>query len=108
MNKYRNVKTVIDGISFDSKKEAKRYSELKLLEKAGEIYRLKTQQSYQLLPAQKGGIRNERPLKYIADFVYWDKKTGKQVIEDVKGKTTPAYIVKRKLMKQAGYEITEI
>lgn len=108
MNKYRNKKTVVNGITFDSQKEAKRYGELMLLERAGEIFGLKTQVKFQLLPSQKGGIRTERPLSYVADFTYWQKDKPSMIIEDVKGKRTAEYVIKRKLMKQAGYEITEI
>ena len=52
-NKYGNKKTVVDGITFDSRKEAKRYQELKLLEKAGEIKDLRRQVKYELIPSQK-------------------------------------------------------
>ena len=97
MNKYKNVKIVVDGIEFDSRKEAKRYSELKLLERAGEIQDLELQKEYILIPSQKiNGKVIERPVKYIADFVY--KENGKTVVEDTKGVRTAEYVIKRKLM----------
>lgn len=98
--KYKNTNIQIDGIKFDSKKEAARYSALKTMEKSGEISDLKTQVAFSLIPKQKkknGEI--EREVKYIADFVY--NKNGERVIEDVKSSMTrklPAYIIKRKLM----------
>lgn len=94
--KYRNKKTEIDGILFDSKKEAARYAELKLLEKAGEIKDLELQPKFELMPKQKGKYRNERNCVYIADFSYFEN--GEKIVEDVKGKKTRDYIIKRKLM----------
>ena len=107
-SKYNNIKTVIDGITFASKREAKRYQELKLLEQGKAISNLQLQVACTLIPAQKGGIRNEMAVKYIADFMYFDIEIKKIIIEDVKGKATPIYILKRKLMKQLGFEITEV
>jgi hypothetical protein len=104
--KYKNNKTVIDGYKFDSLKEAKRYSELMLLQRVGVISQLKMQVKFELIPSQKGGIRNERQVSYIADFVY--KEGDKLVIEDVKGMRLTEYVIKRKMMKQIGYEITEV
>lgn len=113
-NKYHAHKVTVDGITFDSKKEYKRYIELTMLEKAGEISNIKRQVKYVLIPAQRepdtvgkrGGIKKgkllERECAYIADFVYTNKKTGELVVEDVKGyKGGGAYSVfkiKRKLM----------
>ena len=93
MNKYGNKKTIVNGIVFDSQKEANRYRELILLQKAGEISNLERQKSYLLLPAGHG----ERAVKYIADFVYMEN--GKLIVEDVKGFKTKEYIIKRKLFK---------
>ena len=107
-SKYNNVKTVIDDIKFASKREAKRYSELKLLERCNVISDLRLQVPYVLIQAQKGGIRNELALKYVADFVYYDYELNNTIIEDVKGVKTPIYIAKRKMMKALGLEITEI
>ena len=92
MTKYNAKKTDVGGITFDSKKEANRYEELRLLARAGEIQYLELQKEYELIPKQDG----ERACKYIADFVYMEN--GKQVVEDTKGVKTPLYVVKRKLM----------
>ena len=99
MSKYGNRKTILDGITFDSRHEAERYAELKLLERAGEISNLQLQRPFTLLGVQKDetGKVIERPLKYIADFVYTDKN-GKTVVEDAKGLRTDVYKIKRKLM----------
>ena len=99
--KYRNAKTVVDGQTFDSRKEANRYYELRLMEKAGEISELRRQVTFVLIPAQfVAGMHAERAVKYVADFVYVDNATGKTVVEDVKSKATrtPEYVIKRKLM----------
>lgn len=96
INKYHNEKIMIDGIKFQSKKEANRYCELKLLQKANEIHSLKLQEAFELIPKQKG----ERSVKYLADFVYYDTRKGKWIIEDTKGYKTDVYIIKRKLVKQ--------
>ena len=98
MTKYNNSK--YNG--YDSKKEAKRATELKLLEKAGEIRSLQEQIVYELIPAQYrvvGGKRKgiERAMKYIADFQYVDK-SGNTVVEDTKGFRTEVYRIKKKLM----------
>ena len=105
--KYRNNPCEVDGIKFDSEKEAKRYGELKLLRKIGEIGLLELQKPFLLIEANE----TERKCEYIADFVYWDIKTGKQIIEDVKSDATrklATYIMKRKLMKsKCNIEIQE-
>ena len=104
-SKYGNKKTEVDGIRFDSQKEAKRYSELKLLLKAGEIGLLELQVPFELK------IDGKKVCKYVADFTYIDAKTGEQIVEDVKSTMTrklPTYRLKKKLMKQIlGIEITE-
>ena len=113
-NKYYNVKTkTSDGIEFDSRSEARRWIELKLLERAGEIEDPQRQVKFVLIPAQYETIERyskkgdrlkdgtkliERECAYIADFVYRDKKTGETVVEDTKGMRTKDYILKRKLM----------
>ncbi len=96
MKKYGNRKTSVDGIVFDSKKEANRYCELKLLEKAGVIKNLQLQPKFELIPKNKGKHRNERSCTYKADFMY--KENGETVVEDTKGMKTRDYIIKRKLM----------
>ena len=114
-SKYGNEKTEVDGIVFDSKKEANRYRELKLLEKAGEISDLKLQVPYELIPNQYiGKACVERKLVYVADFEYTDKNPKGElgtevVVEDVKGHRTKEYIIKRKLMLWVyGIRIREI
>ncbi len=120
-NKYRNTKTEVDGIVFDSKKEAARYNELKRLESMGEIKDLKRQVRYELLPEQRepdsigkrGAVKNgkiiERECVYFADFVYTRTEDGKTVVEDTKGMRTKDYILKRKMMLYFyGIRITEI
>lgn len=111
--KYNNRKIIVDGITFDSKKEAARYKELKMLERAGVIENLQRQVKYTLIPAQyertdkvyakgnnkgkpKKGRLIERECAYYADFVYiCDAET---IVEDTKGMRTSEYIIKRKLM----------
>ena len=102
-SKYGAVKTEIDGIVFDSKHEAKRYQELRLLEQTGEITNLRLQVPYILFPKNKHG----RSLKYIADFTYNDGN-GQLIVEDAKGLKTPVYRLKRRLMAELkGIEIKE-
>lgn len=97
-NKYGNKKVSVDGIVFDSKKEANRYKELLLLEKAGAIKDLTRQVEFLLIPSQYDNNKCiERKCSYRADFVYFDHK-GQLVVEDAKGVRTPEYIIKRKLM----------
>ena len=84
-NKYKNRKVFMDGIKFDSAKEARRYRELKLLEDAGEITDLRRQVRYELIPAQRiGGKLVERKVDYVADFTYIRTKDLKLIVEDVK------------------------
>lgn len=124
MMKYGNRKTVIDGIEFDSAKEARRYCELKLLQRAGKIEGLELQKVFELIPAQyetvarygKKGQRLEdgrrcieRSCVYKADFAY--KQNGQLVVEDTKSKATKTkdYIIKRKLLLwRYGIKISEI
>ena len=93
--KYRNTITSLDGIKFRSKKEAKRYAELKLLERAGEIT------NFELQPRFKCEVNNKVICTYVADFSYYEKIFGgiatKFVVEDVKGMKTPLYKLKKKL-----------
>lgn len=106
--KYGNIKTIFDEMKFDSKKEAKRYHELKLLEKAGQIDTLTLQPKFTLIDSQRrdDGVA-ERPCTYIADFMY--REGGKFIVEDVKGMKTPDYIIKRKLMlEKHGISVREI
>lgn len=100
--KYRNKKTSVDGIRFDSKREANRYIELKMLERAGVIKGLKRQVPYVLINKSRYG----RAIKYVADFVYLEN--GQLVVEDVKGVRTPVYKLKKRLIAEVyGIEIKE-
>jgi len=102
VSKYRNKKTEFDGIVFDSAKEATRYKELLLLLKAGEIGHLELQVPFEL---NEGGTHS---LKYVADFVYLDARTGQRIVEDTKGHRTREYLKKRNLMKKVfGIDIYE-
>ena len=101
MSKYRAIKTVVDGITFDSKAEARRYGELIMLERAGRISGLTRQVSYELAKGVKfeGEKRAKPPLRYIADFVYCDIDAGGVIVcEDVKGVQTPLFRAKRHWM----------
>ena len=103
-NKYNARKVKVDGIVFASQKEADRWRELKLLERAGKITELRRQVPFLLIPTQrefcseidKKGKVLERKCSYYADFVYM--QNGKQIVEDAKGKRTDEYVIKRKLM----------
>lgn len=110
-NKYGAKKTTLaNGEKFDSRKEANRYCELSLLERAGRIKDLRKQVKYVLIPAQrdKTGKMLEYEASYIADFVYWDFSLGCEVVEDVKGVRTDIYKLKKKLMLWVhGIRITE-
>ena len=111
--KYHNIKTEIDGIKFDSKKESSRYKELKLLERAGLIRDLELQPAFLLLPGFKKNGYTFRKTEYIADFKYFDIEKGKWVVEDVKSEITrkdKVYRLKKKLFeyKYKDLEITEI
>lgn len=107
--KYYNRKVrTYDGLIHDSKREARRWNELLLLQRAGQIKDLQRQVKFVLIPAQRepkiigkrGGIKQgkiiERECSYIADFVYYEN--GLMVVEDTKGVRTKDYIIKRKLL----------
>ena len=119
MSKYHARKVTRGGMTFDSAKEARRFGELSLLQKAGEISDLRCQVKYILIPAQRepdtvgkrgGTIKGkllERECSYLADFVYTEN--GKTIVEDVKGMRTKDYIIKRKLMLWVhGIKIKEV
>lgn len=92
--KYRNVKTTVDGMTFDSAKEARRWSELCLLQRAGQISDLSRQVR---LPLR---VNDCLVCTFIPDFTYVE--AGQQVIEDVKSPATakhPVFIIKKKLLK---------
>lgn len=123
-SKYGNRKTVVNGIEFDSQKEAVRYQELRLLERAGKISGLRLQEKFVLIPSQreastevyksgsqkgrrKPGKLLEKECSYIADFCYTEN--GESVVDDTKGFRTEAYKIKRKLMlERYGIRIREI
>ena len=99
-SKYGAIKTVVDGIKFDSKKEARRYVELKLLEKNGFVWDLELQKSFDL------HVNGIKVCKYVCDFFYFYNDEGKvrRVVEDCKGVKTPIFNLKSKMMK-AEYDI---
>lgn len=110
-SKYRAKKTVVDGIKFDSKREAERYCELKLLEKAKEIRNLVLQPRFLLQDEffDKNEIKHKK-IEYVADFMYIDK-CGKTIVEDVKGVLTDVYKIKKKMFLKKydeQYEFREI
>lgn len=106
-NKFRNIPTVANGIRFASKAEAKRYHELLLLEKAGEIVGLELQKRYQLNASDGSKVA-----VYVADFDYIDKRTNTRVTEDVKSPATvklTSFRIKRGLFRaQFGRDITVV
>lgn len=108
-SKYNNKKTQIDGITFDSEKEALRYAELKMLEKAGKITELERQKRFELQPAFCYQGHKQRAIFYVCDFFY--RQGDKYIIEDVKSpitKNNAVYKLKKKMMLYRGYEIKEI
>lgn len=102
-SKYHAKKTEVEGIVFDSKKEAERYRSLRLLERCGAIKNLKRQIPFLLIEKSVYG----RAVKYVADFVY--EKDGVEVVEDVKGYKTDVYKLKRRMMAEKyGIVIREV
>ncbi len=106
-SKYRNTRLVVNGEKFDSKREYKRWCELKLLENAGEISQLERQVRFEIAPGVRIGGRKRPAICYVADAVYLDKK-GARVVEDVKGVLTPAYRLKKHLLALQGIDIFEV
>lgn len=98
-SKYKNKKITIDGITFDSRLEANRFCELKLLYKAGEISQLRLQPEFELIPAFRKNGKAYRKTVYRADFMYFDNRSGKYIVEDTKGFKTDVYKLKRKLFE---------
>ena len=100
-SKYGNVRVTVDGHKFDSKREARRYGELKLLQRAGKISDLLLQVRFPLV------VNGHVICAYIADFDY--REGSYRVTEDVKGVRTAVYRIKAKLMKALhGVTIREI
>lgn len=106
--KYLSKKTVIDGITFDSKKEGLHYLELKRKQELGEISNLELQPSFLLQDKFKRDGKTYRPITYIADFRYVEN--GKIIVEDVKGFKTKEYMLKKKLLlyKYTDFEFREV
>ena len=107
--KYHNKKTVIDGIKFDSKIEAERYAQLKMMERAGVIRDLELQPEYELIPSFKKDGKTWRKTVYKADFRYILAENDKTIIEDVKGSTaviTDVFRLKQKLFEYKYPELT--
>lgn len=106
--KYRNKKTIIDGLVFSSKKEAGYYLRLKDDQKHGRIGRFEMQKSYELIPTiKRKGKPAVRGVKYIADFVVYNIDGSVDII-DTKGMRTPVYKLKKKMMLfLLGLEIIE-
>jgi hypothetical protein len=100
--KYKNKKTVVDGITFDSRREANRYGDLKIDLHNGAIEHLELQKRYDFV------INGVKIGFYKADFTYWDVIKERLVVEDVKGMKTRVYGIKKKLMKALhGVDILE-
>ena len=107
--KYHNTKTVADGIKFDSKLEAKRYVQLKILERAGVIRDLELQPSFELIPSFRKNGKTWRRTLYKADFRYILAEDDSYIIEDVKGSTaviTGVFRLKQKLFEYKYPEYT--
>lgn len=101
-HKYNAKKTYAKGFKFDSQKEAKRYCELELLEKAGLIKNLKKQVRYDILMnGEPVKYESGRTIYYLADFEYFDIEKKRKIIEDVKGMDTPVSKIKRALVERS-------
>lgn len=107
MNKYFNKKIIVDGIKFDSKKEANRFKELKLLKQSGVIKDLELQKVFELQPKYKNNKGEHiRAITYKADFFYYDNKKEKYIVEDTKGFRTEVYKLKKKLFEYTYPDLT--
>lgn len=109
-NKYSNKNITVDGHKFDSQKEARRYKELKLMERAGVIKDLELQPKFELIPTIRTDTETLYKVSYYADFRYTDTKTGGVVVEDAKGYKTKEYILKKKMLlhKYQGIDFREV
>ena len=104
-HKYNAQRTEVDGFVFDSKREARRYQELQLLERAGQIEHLELQPIFDI------SVNGQKICKYIADFRYMDLAPGSAgvVVEDSKGVKTDVYKLKKKLVKAVyGIDVKEV
>lgn len=109
-SKYKAKKTEVDGIKFDSHKEANRYLDLLALQKVGLIQDLHRQVRFELQPSYKKKGKTIRAITYIADFVYYDTFKGEKIVEDTKGYRTEIYKLKKKIFeyKYPNLEIKEV
>lgn len=98
MNKYRNKKVIVEDYIFDSIQESRRYKELKLLLRAGQISNLELQPHFLLQDSFKKNGKTYRKIEYIADFKYIEN--GKTIVEDVKGMQTDVFKLKHKLFEK--------
>lgn len=108
--KYRNKPCTVGGEKYRSQREAKRHQDLLLMQKAGRIAGLTREVAFALAPAVKilGEDRARPALRYVADFVYSDVRSGTVVVEDAKGMQTPVYRLKKHLMKTVhGIDVVE-
>ncbi len=110
-SKFNSVKTIVDGIKFDSKKEAARYGELKLLVRAGAIHGLELQPKYPLMVAPDKPVKSRtarypsgRQVNYYADFRYYDREKNRTIVEDAKGMDTDSSRIRRAVV-EAYYNI---
>lgn len=99
MSKYGNKKTVVDNITFASRKEARRYEELRLLEQAGEIWALRWQVKIPLHTVDPTTMEMVKVCDYICDYVYKEKGETRDTFEDVKGMRTQVYLLKKRWLK---------
>lgn len=97
-SKYKNIKTTVDGITFDSKREAEYYCKLKLLKQAGEIKDIALQPRYELQPTFRKNGTTHRSITYVADFVVVNNDGTTEII-DVKGVETKEFKIKKKLFE---------
>lgn len=109
-SKYNAKKVTVDGITFASISESKRYPYLKMRLRAHEIKDLELQKKYLLQEAFTKNGKRYRKIEYVADFCYYDLKKDKYIVEDVKGVETKVFKIKKKLfeMRYPGLEITEV
>lgn len=107
-SKYGNLKCELNGIKFDSKREMMRYVELLSMQGRGEISGLELQVTFVLAGAVIVNGRRRPPLRYIADFAYVKAGEERQTVEDVKGRVTEGYRIKRHLMAARGISIVEV
>lgn len=108
-SKYKNKKTIYDGITFDSKKEGNYYLKLKTMQDLGMIKDLKLQVKYELQPSFKLNNKTYRKIEYKADFSYVSTKDEQLHVVDVKGFKTKEYLLKKKMMAyKYGIEVEEV